>query len=301
MDQQPVSPTPAVRPTALPVEASVASSSASAGVLFCLPGVQRKGGQHAQTVRNMFYIAVYILAFGAAMYLGFKGITPWMGLVAGLAAVGLIALGLWLLDRPSAEHRRLAEQSMRPIQPGARIRCEGKPAAVARIVSLDPIEDVLFEPRVFLGVAAVPSHSLRKTVQIAVGILVGVALFASQAYFRKNMGGCAYVYIMLAIGSGLLAGGIIFPTYLRVIPGRLDIMECTFLGRQVLSVRKIDLRTQQVVVDLQQQLVIVGDAADAPKFAFGAVWDRWGFAHAVLQAAVSTHTPPPLPDDELVG
>ena len=65
--------------------------------------------------------------------------------------------------------------------------------------------------------------------------------------------------------------------------------------------KRLDLRTKPILVDLNRQIVRVGDAADAPTIAFGAVWDNWGFAHAALMASISTHEPAPLPDDALVG
>lgn len=66
-------------------------------------------------------------------------------------------------------------------------------------------------------------------------------------------------------------------------------MECGWLGKRILSVKRLDSRTKPIIVDLNRQIVQIGDAADAPTIAFGAVWDNWGFAHAALMASISTH------------
>ena len=61
------------------------------------------------------------------------------------------------------------------------------------------------------------------------------------------------------------------------------------------------LRTRAVTIDVGRQMLLIDSIPKADLIPFAAIWDRWGFAHAVLRGAISTHTPPPLPDDALSG
>ena len=128
--------------------------------------------------------------------------------------------------------------------------------------------------------------------------MIGVLLALFYHITRSGMGYAAHL-------TGIAAGGFItaaiWPVYLRVVPGRLDILRYNTLGRTVSEIVKHDLRTSAVLVDLNQRCVFLAKDGITTEIGFGAVRDPYEFAHAVLTAAVSTHQPAPLPDDALIG
>jgi hypothetical protein len=257
-------------------------------------------GYHARRVRGFGFLVAGLLTW-VALFLAIARFAP--GPYAALFAAAVTAaiwFGWGLVNRvPRAMRERCRSMINGPGMP-ARVRCVGKVRRLARVLSQEPIVDRMFEPQVYRGTGAIKSTGRKQAAQIVIGIAVAAAVVVGQWYFFRQIGN-VYLDFMIAVGAAMVIGGAMFPTYLRVVPGRIDVMECGWLGKQILSVKRIDLRTKPIIVDLNRQLVQVGEAADAPKIAFGAVWDNWGFAHAVLEAAVSTHTPPPLPDDALIG
>ena len=83
-----------------------------------------------------------------------------------------------------------------------------------------------------------------------------------------------YLDAMAAMGAGVVVGTLAFPTYVRVVPGRLDVMQCGFLGKLILSRRSIDLRGVRVVVDLATDVIMISDGKGVPPIGYAAVWDR---------------------------
>ena len=190
------------------------------------------------------------------------------------------------------------------------MRCGGKLKHLARIAALGPIGDELFEPAVFLAIGSTRSPARKQFVQILAGVAIVVGGAWAEQHFIHRLS-APYFLFLAGVGGAMLAGAAVFPTYLRVVPGRIDVMECALLGRRIITVRRIDLRSLPVFVEANRQMLEIGRDAGSGKGAdgskscevipFAAIWDRWGFAHAVLRGAISTHTPPPLPDDALVG
>ncbi len=269
-------------------------------VLFCDVKMKADGGYHARRVKVAGVMFILVISFLGLAFLLSRFMPGHYSavLAGGVVLAGLIA---WvILKRSGGPPKETILAAMRPLDSSARVRCHGKPVFIGRILAREPIGDTMFEPCVFRGTGATPATGQRKVVSFAAGILLGVGLIYAQIHYWHRVQG-AYLDVLLAIGAGIAVGAWVFPTYLRVVPGRIDIMECGLLGRRILSVDRIDLRSQPVVVDLNRQVVRIGPDPTPRTIAFGAVWDNWGFAHAVLMGAVSTATPPPLPDDALVG
>lgn len=122
-----------------------------------------------------------------------------------------------------------------------------------------------------------------------------------------------------AFAAGGLAAGFAFPAYVRVAPGRLDLLRYT-LWRGWTQTRTFDLRDPAlyVQVDLRRRSIQlgtrepvsyndarkgqkVGDRSDGLHVALTLLPGRLALAHAVLCGAVSTAPTPPVPERELIG
>lgn len=126
--------------------------------------------------------------------------------------------------------------------------------------------------------------------------------------------------------SGALGAELIFPVYIRIVPGRLDIFRYGFLGSGKPSVETYDLRSIGLCVDFGSFSVALEPARTPgepiPEFVAA---NRWPHAkthpegHApdyftlalspgrlencqrLIQAARTDEPTPDLPDDELLG
>jgi len=158
-------------------------------------------------------------------------------------------------------------------------------------------------PRVF---RAVPSIKLRP-LEVATCIAISVAAFLGIILVVRITGLIhPSIYFNYAIGlAAATIGGVstafVWPTYLRVVPGRLDVLRAGILGRGVRAAERHDLRSSAVLVDLGLRCLFLAKDGVTTEIAFGALASPREFAHSVLLAAVSTHEPAPLPDDALVG
>ena len=239
---------------------------------------------------------VFVVALIALSYFLPSTIAAWIA--GGISLLVLVAR--WLLGRIGMEHVQSARELVRASPAIGRVRCNGKARKLARIIALGAIEDRMFEPQVFLSIGAAPSPRRKQVVQIVAGILIAGAAAWAEWHFMRRLT-APYFIFLAGVAGAMLVGTVVYPTYLRVVPGRIDIMECALLGRRIIRVRRIDLRSRAVTIDAGAQLLHVDAVPKFELIPFAAIWDRWAFAHAALMAAVSSHTPPPLPDDALVG
>jgi hypothetical protein len=152
---------------------------------------------------------------------------------------------------------------------------------------------------VFFGLGAFSASGHQRCAQLIFGCAIAGILLV--LHIRTAINGNVYIEVLAAAAGGVLLGTLLFPTYIRLVPGRMDVLQCGFLGRAILSKRSIELRGRKVVVDLSTRVVTVGTGGETPPIGYAAMWDGPEFVNAVLQACVSTHTPPALPEDALVG
>jgi hypothetical protein len=256
------------------------------------------GGEQARQVRTGVYGFTFLVVF-AGVHRGVGGIGYGLGIAVGI--VLLIALWRWLRLRPAQADLEAAEALLGPRDREARVACHGDPPHLARVLAKGALEDVLFEPRVFFGMGAFRASGHQRIAQWIAGVCVLVALVWLEGGYGRGEMGNPYFDIIASVAGGVVLGTLAFPTYVRVVPGRLDVMQCGFLGRSILSRRSIDLRKSRVVIDLSTQVIVHTDGSGTPPIGYAAMWDSAAFANAVLLACMSTHTPPPLPDDALVG
>ena len=291
----PASPLPAAAPPTCPV------APGPECVRFIDEKIKGSGGYAARRTRAFGAMAGLLIVFALTL-LVLSYIMPGPNAVpiaAGVTLAVLIARLIW--GRVGAEEKSRARAMIDPLAGTGRIRCLGKLKALARIAALGPIEDRMFEPAIFLAVGSTKSPPRKQAVQIVAGALIVLVGLWLEHRFLHRFTTAPYVLFLAGVGGAMLVGAAVYPTYVRVVPGRIDVMECALLGRRIISVRRIDLRTRPVLVDVNRQMLEIGDGGAYERMPFAAIWDRWAFAHAVLMASISTHTPPPLPDDALVG
>lgn len=142
----------------------------------------------------------------------------------------------------------------------------------------------------------------------------------------QNTGFLAYAATGFAMVSGALGAELIFPVYIRVVPGRLDIFRYGFLGSGKPQVETYDLRTIGLCVDFGSYSVALEPARPPgeplPEFVAAKRWPhakthpdghspdyftlalcpgRLEYCQRIIQAARTDEATPDLPDDELLG
>lgn len=241
-----------------------------------------------------------IVAISAAV-LAFAIVPGPIGTRALIAASVGVAIALLsnLPRRASAQER--ARWRAVPDSPHRRDRvaCVGKPSALALLARQGSIEDLAFEPAAFHALMGVPLRAREWFVWIVLSLAFSAGLFALFSHMLSM--GMGYVAVLVAVSAAAFITAALWPTYFRLVPGRFDVLRYNTLGRNVSEVIKHDLRTSAVLVDLNQCCVFLSRDGIISEIGFGAVRNPHAFAHALLLAAVSSHTPAPLPDDALVG
>jgi len=94
----------------------------------------------------------------------------------------------------------------------------------------------------------------------------------------------------------------LFPTYYRVVPGRLDVLRGSpFAGTPWVRERH-DLRNAQVIAHFDEDtLYVYSPGRRSLEIDWKTLSEPEEFVKTVFQAAVCTHPAPPLPDDTLLG
>lgn len=304
-------PTPVLDPAA----ASAESIDLPAGVEWVTDasaGLSLRGGaaDAGELVQKAGVAAWLILV----VYLGQPLIGIWGSI--GVACVGVAAWGFarrrhMTSDGPRQRAMTLRVKAAAVLHTNARdrLRCHGAAEDVGAMLALGPIRDSTFEPAVFYLPCASSSHRIRNRMRIWM-LIGGVALLLALDWLNlmpqnvfSGRTGLVWVtpWLLLLVGMPALMSGWLLPTYVRMVPGRLDIMECGWLGRSIRSVTKLDLRTSAVVICMFDNGVRVGEGEEAQTVAFGITHRRYEFVRMVLLGALSTAETPALPDDALVG
>ncbi len=164
--------------------------------------------------------------------------------------------------------------------------------------------DASFEPRVYrsLSGAAGIGRVRRAALTVTFVAMVGALVFTARVTVGPVGGWHTYLVIASLCPSAAVLTSLSWPTYFRVVPGRLDVIAYGFLGIGRPRVMRLDLRSSRLLVDANHDRVLI----DTPGRALLAVMtagipDRLDFARSVLEAARCRQPPPALPDDELVG
>lgn len=161
-----------------------------------------------------------------------------------------------------------------------------------------------FEPRIHRSITgpAAFTGARRTTILCCCIAVYGAVLVAARLVLGGLYEVAFYIMMTSLAGPAALIAALMWPTYFRIVPGRLDVLAYGLLGHGKPQLASIDLRTSRLLVDTNRDMVIVErEGQEAVSLTFAGVPDRLGFARSVLEAARCTVPTPPLPEDELVG
>ncbi|MBN1510993.1 MAG: hypothetical protein JXB13_03185 [Phycisphaerae bacterium] len=259
-------------------------------------GVRLVVSRHTRLARASF-LQYWQMELGCAVVLTLHALAllpVWTGLVV-LVACWIVA-GLYrnLATRVHLAKTRVPEG---PVVGGSlRRACYGNPDELETIAQTprEPFEPVVVQVSTY---DCLPGWLFVPAI-LAVGI---------GTYFLPGIGGSVVTAAAIALAVhvlGRLAGQIAWPTYYRVVPGRLEVLRYSPFRRAPVLSRTLLLRDAMIVCDLRQRYLMVLDHVDAPQGLHFNLWrvpDPLAFAQAVFRGATVAADAPALPEDELLG
>ncbi len=171
--------------------------------------------------------------------------------------------------------------------------------------AIGPLRSDAFEP--FIAPIYFALRGPRGLV-VVIWVIVSLAIGGGWYYAKKHLGFFGrtipqFYEIWACFGIAAAPLSFLWPTYVRVSPGRLDVFQYGALGSGKPSVRTFDLRTHKVYLNA------VGKTLQLTPEVGPSVWIDLGMwsprplelARAIFEAARWKHERPLIPDDELVG
>ena len=273
---------------------------------------QKVGGKRSQIVeqsammRARFVMMLTFLAGGLVWSVGRLLGTP--SILVRLSLLPLLALGVGLLL--AGEFRRWypiwRNCNMLASRVGRKYRlcCVGTPQQIERIGEL---ADVHFEPATF-NVSWSPIALEHPGASLFFGLAALIAWAAATLIiwktFALNMTTFLGPHLWLAPLVGYAATAVMRHTYIRIVPGRFEILQYPVFGRAHPYRRAIDLRSARVLVNLRRAYVRIQagrQAGGSFEFSTALIPGERRLAYMLLLASISTHQPGPLPDDDEGG
>jgi hypothetical protein len=219
-----------------------------------------------------------------------------MSMTIAFWAVVYVVGGVWLVVWLFRLYR--AKSKYEPGEwrsdPSYRVRFIGPREAYDR---LGPIEDEAFEPELFYAFLAARLTKGQIAVWVMTTTAFYVLMFFSGVTNFAMMGGLVF---WTPFSLGMIATALLWPTYIRVVPGRLDVLAYPILGSGAPALHSYDLRSMQVIA-MPMGVVRLFEKQDdqdgeeeakAVKKALvlttSLPWDHRRYARAVLRGAIST-------------
>jgi hypothetical protein len=268
-------------------------------------------------VIGTLYVVLLVLAFLSTLIYHKLGVVPLQifGAVVGVAVLFGVVRWLWPMARRSYMDNMELDKLPMTSNPARRVCCVGSQAAIRRLL---PITSDPFEPVIVRLLFAANSGSAFIWTWIAASLgsvgliyLISIAPGIKMTLGPVSIWSFGYFVFAFAGFFGALVAAAIFPTYLRIVPGRVDVLKFGLLGRGVRSLETFNVREDRVEVALKVGAAIVQEYTPEPRahgaavarraIIFAGSFERAKLARAILAAAVSEHPTPPLPDDALVG
>lgn len=225
------------------------------------------------------YLIVYV-AFGGAS-------RDCAGLFAGAALVALTVVVVSRMVRRRRWRRRHERLPAQP-DPAFRLRCVGAPED---LLVHGPLHDVPFEPRLFWMPVGLRGKGDSGWLPFVVGLAtLGAAILVGGAIGGGN--GVTVPVVLAGLFVGTLLVAVLTPSYLRISPGRLELVTWRPVGGP--TVQAYDLRTKPVFVDSQQYVLVLGSDDDRERleFSFAAAPGRAAIPYYLFLAALSSYVPP---------
>lgn len=254
---------------------------------------------------RLYYLALICCMTVGPIVLFAQWVTATITLPVAVKVAFLLALCAFFLlvtswPGLSARWFRWSAQGRVPYFPDsrARLKCIGAPEDLAGIGLL---EDVPFEPRIHFASFIVhprPGHAAAFRGLLAVGFcaLWIAYLFVRTGDWARGFNLC--VWVSCAAAEMIVSW--FCPTYIRVVPGRLDIIRYRALSKRVADAVHIDLRRARILVDVRKGYAKMSGEKRHVIPLFLVLGSR-RFAYHLFLGALSSHTPPPMSDEELIG
>jgi hypothetical protein len=253
-------------------------------------------------------LLVIVVGFAIAYFgLGLAGVSSRDLTIAGLLA--LVVLLVVLVYRAATDRGRPGQppEFSRVSDPSGdfRVRVVGKPKHLARLRAA-PIDSTTgFEPAIFRITFAVEPKG-RSGLKFAVLSVAGIAVIIFVEEFLTGTGKLGSTPLYLGLAVGRFSRPFIWPTYLRLAPGRLDVLQYAFLGIGRPRLRTYDLRTCRICLQTYGTLALFPPDAETGELlpAASGIWfepEPMIFERTILRAALTSAPAAPLPDDALTG
>lgn len=261
----------------------------------------------------MVGIAVTVATVVGGLLARLIGVNFWAVVSAAIAA----SVGVWLWFMSTRALPRVPGGVKYPISAEAdeqyRLRvCLSERQAHAVLGT--PLSNDPFEPRVFPVPLAMPTPAWPVWVSY---LVLTIGLSVAWMFVRKRFMGAIGPWPMIGpwdfwaiMCVCLVPYAWTWPTYLRITPGRLEVMRYKFLGMGSPEVTSFDLRRVGLLIDLgpgSVQITEPVEATDAPEVQRTIILSDWGprwtdIARALLEAARYEGEPgAPLPKNALLG
>jgi hypothetical protein len=243
------------------------------------------------------FAALILLSFDAlAGLLGNPSRGIW-GLIFVLALVVLILLPVAIVSR--ARYRRKSSQLPHSPPVDARLSCAG---LLEDLAEYGEWADVPFEPALFYGRFVIGNRSVSKWFYASIfcaSLLVGCLI--TKYGLGMDFGRLGYTKLCAAflLAEGLTA--LLWPTYLRLVPGRLDVLGYSPFSRTPLFFDSYDLHAMKITADLRNSFVSIQSAGGGIDLGISLMRERRRFVYMLFLAAMSSYSPSPVPADRLLG
>lgn len=218
---------------------------------------------------------------------------------SGIFAFAALFLGLHTLYSEKHEEDEVeVYESVRNLLPNdtARIWVTGHPIDIHKLA---PLRNVSFEPEVF-------SREYAGSSVFVVGLLGCLVGCGVHEVFSRWISAMdvfpLFGNIAPFFGIPVLWGvSRLFPTYYRIVPGRLDVMRFSPLTNSARILDRLDLKEARIRVRFDKTAVEILSHGRSKKIQLRGVSEPFKFVDALLLGAVTTYAPGPVPDDRLIG
>lgn len=291
------------------VHCAALDKSTNAGVRREFATMRDRALVRVMTVPGLFWIGIIVtlaLVMGGVLT---RRAGPWAGLIVGVLVGSLIIPAiLWLKARSAPKAPKEAKDLLAPASDERfrlRLISDARLAWALRDTSNQP-----FEPQVFAIPFYVPA---RRWIVVTWWILLSAGLYAGWWWLRHQVGIAGTsaggppqvweVWGMMALAASPFAWA--WPVYLRVSPGRVDLLRYPLLGAGKPAITSFDVRHAKVTCRAYSEngyILIETPGAEPHSIQLS----RWGAKfhdvfRAVFEAARWRGELLTLPEDELVG
>lgn len=184
-----------------------------------------------------------------------------------------------------------------------RLRMVGHAEQLERVMAMEPPGDVAFEPVVAYASMSLKLSRAANIVWTVVAIASAVLMETLRSAAGLPIPRAGFLTVAASVAIGGVVAVFIWPSYLRVVPGRIDILRYRLWSRRP-TVEVIDVRGAAVLAHLEKRsvyLTLPSEPGMCRVIGLTGMPGAEEVVRAIFLAAISSSPTPPLPDDELVG